>query len=245
MTKFEFIYRVARPFDHPLYQRVFGILSSLQRDAQGPLNVLDVGGRRSNYTIGLLSRVSVTDIPRETQLQHALDLGATEEIRRKVIARRSNVIDYIIDDMTCTKLPENTFDVVVAVEVLEHVKEDEAFVRNVARVLKPGGALVMTTPNGDFIPTPYPDHQRHYKRIQLVQLLSRYFSNVDVRYSINEGRLIHWGVHEPSFRKPLRSVAALTSLFLCNLGEVLGLGGMGPDRKRHLIAVTRSPGKGS
>lgn len=239
MTKFEILYRSARLFDHPLYQRVFGALSDLEHNSSVPLNLLDVGGRRSNYTIGLSSRVSITDIPRVTELQHSLDLGMTEAIRGKVIARRSNVIDYIIDDMTCTKLPEKTFSVVVAVEVLEHVKDDESFVRNVASVLKPGGTFVMTTPNGDFIPVPYPDHQRHYRKNQLEQLLSRHFPSVDVHYCVNEGKLIHWGVYRPSFQAPIRSIVALISLFLCNLGEVAGFGGKGPKNKRHLIAVAR------
>lgn len=242
MTGFELIYRLARPFDHPLYQRVSRILSDVQRDASGPLKVLDVGGRRSNYTIGLSSHVYVTDIPRQTEIQHSLDLGATEDIRRKVIGRRSNVKDYIIDDMTSTTLPEKSFDVVVAVEVLEHVREDEAFVRNVIRVLRPGGIFIMTTPNGDFIPNPYADHQRHYRRDQLVQLLARYFPSVDVQYSVNEGRLIHWGVYRPSLREPLRSLRALISLFVCDLCEVLGVGGKGPDGKRHLLAVARMAG---
>jgi SAM-dependent methyltransferase len=240
MTGFELIYRIARQFDHPLNQYVFRILSRLQHEAYYPLDVLDVGGRRSNYTIGLSSRVSVTDIPRQTQLQHSLDLGTTEENRRKVIARRSNIKDYVIDDMTCTKLLEESYDIAVAVEVLEHVEDDKAFVKNVARLLKPGGVFVMTTPNGDFLPTPYPDHKRHYTLAGLTSLLSCYFSSLDVRYTVNEGRLIQWGRHRPSSREPFRSLVGLIAHFLCDRLEFLGLGGMGPDRKRHLVAVARA-----
>lgn len=86
----------------------------------------------------------------------------------------------------------------------------------------------------------HPDYQRHYTRNQLTKLLCRYFSNVEVDYSINEGRLIHWGVYRPSMRAPIRSIAALISLFFCNLAEVVGLGGKGPGRERHLIAVART-----
>jgi SAM-dependent methyltransferase len=97
------------------------------------------------------------NIPREREIQEQLDLGATDEIRSAVLARRSNVKEYRYDDMSRTSLPESHFDVVNAVEVLEHVEDDEAFVANVARVLRSGGHFVMTTPNGDFKPVPYPD----------------------------------------------------------------------------------------
>jgi SAM-dependent methyltransferase len=237
MTRFEAVYRCLRLFDHPLYQRVHRVLSSSERKAGHPLQILDVGGRRSNYTIGLRSGIWISDIPPAGELQASLDLGATEETRRKVLVRRSNVKDYVIDDMTETKLKDATFDVVVAVEVLEHVEQDEAFVRNVSRVLKAGGLFVMTTPNGDFLKTPYPDHKRHYQRRQLLDLLQRHFGSASVTYAINAGRLIKVGVHRPSFRTPLATLLSPPALFLSHRLEQLGVGGSGPDGKRHLIAI--------
>lgn len=239
MTKFEAIYRSVRLFDHPLYQRVFGTLKAMEAQARGDLRILDVGGRRSNYTIGLKSRICISDIPPAGALQSQLDLGATEETRRRVLGRRSNVDDYIIDDMTRTSLAPGSFDAIVAVEVLEHVDEDDAFVRNVASVLRPGGTFVMTTPNGDFLPVPYPDHKRHYKRAELARLLGRHFRSADVSYAVNAGRLIKMGVHRPSVRTPIATLLSPPSLFLSYRFEQLGIGGEGPEGKRHLFAVAR------
>jgi 2-polyprenyl-3-methyl-5-hydroxy-6-metoxy-1,4-benzoquinol methylase len=43
--------------------------------------------------------------------------------------------------------PENSFDVIVSVEVLEHLENPRAVFREFYRLLKPGGTLVLTTPN--------------------------------------------------------------------------------------------------
>ena len=42
-----------------------------------------------------------------------------------------------------------SFDIVVAIDVHEHLPEPEAFNRELARIVAPGGYAVVTTPNGD------------------------------------------------------------------------------------------------
>lgn len=44
---------------------------------------------------------------------------------------------------------DNTFDFVICTEVIEHLKEPEICIKEVLRVLKPGGVAVFTTPNGN------------------------------------------------------------------------------------------------
>ena len=50
------------------------------------------------------------------------------------------------------QLGEGTFSLVSAVEVIEHVESPISFLRNVGRLLKPGGVAVITTPNVDNAP---------------------------------------------------------------------------------------------
>jgi SAM-dependent methyltransferase len=42
--------------------------------------------------------------------------------------------------------PDNTFDRIIAAEVLEHIPDDQAAMAELARVLKPGGTLAVTVP---------------------------------------------------------------------------------------------------
>ena len=44
------------------------------------------------------------------------------------------------------------FGLVTAIEVIEHVESPIGFLRNIARLLAPGGAAVLTTPNVDSLP---------------------------------------------------------------------------------------------
>lgn len=233
ITIFEVIYRIYAPFEHPLYQYVRHLLRKYPGN-----NVLDVGGRRSNYTIGLKSDVTITDIPRKLAAQYRLDLGVTDAIRFDVQRRRSNVLRYAYDDMTETKLSAGEFDVVVSVEVLEHVEQDDRFVANVAHVLRERGVFVMTTPNGDFIPKPYPDHKRHYKAADLEALLKKHFRSVRVEYRVRNGMLFRLGLKfKPSIKRPLQTILGMGAYCLGYALEQLGLSGRGPHHKNHLVAV--------
>jgi SAM-dependent methyltransferase len=49
-------------------------------------------------------------------------------------------------DATRLPFPDNTFDHVIAAEVLEHIPADEAAMGELARVLKPGGTIAVTVP---------------------------------------------------------------------------------------------------
>lgn len=54
-------------------------------------------------------------------------------------------IDYI-SDITAIPVPDDSFDAVICTEVLEHVPHPDQAVRELARVLKPGGRLALTAP---------------------------------------------------------------------------------------------------
>ncbi len=49
-------------------------------------------------------------------------------------------------DATCMPFDDGSFDVVIAAEVLEHIPSDQVAMREIARVLRPGGIAAVTVP---------------------------------------------------------------------------------------------------
>ena len=65
-------------------------------------------------------------------------------------------IDYIRDnfslpaacsDLAGASFPDSSFDIVVMIDVLEHIGDTEEILRQIYRILKPGGIMVIDTPN--------------------------------------------------------------------------------------------------
>lgn len=73
----------------------------------------------------------------------------------------------------------NSFDFVVAFQVIEHIKKDLEFVREVRRVLKPEGKFIVTTPNALMSLTRNPYHVREYQADELKNILECEFSEVE------------------------------------------------------------------
>lgn len=217
MTTFEICYLCLEPFFPPLQRGIRAELKRLARSRRQPMEIVDVGGRFSNYTIGVPALITVTDLPRNTEVQESLHLGATDSMMDHLLRRRSNVRNVHFDDMTSSNLPSEAFDCIVAVEVLEHVDDDQAFVREVARVMKRDGRFIMTTPNGEAVPNVNPDHKRHYSRQQLLDLLLQHFSAVRVEYAIPGGLLFGLGLRSWTWRHPLRTAVTMLSACLCTL----------------------------
>jgi SAM-dependent methyltransferase len=55
-------------------------------------------------------------------------------------------VDYIIGSIEALPFVEKSFDAVLALDVLEHLDDDLAGLREAARLVKPGGLLLITVP---------------------------------------------------------------------------------------------------
>jgi len=56
-------------------------------------------------------------------------------------------VDVVNLDLEPLPYPDGTFDLITFTEVIEHVENHRAVLREIQRVLKPGGVVLITTPN--------------------------------------------------------------------------------------------------
>jgi SAM-dependent methyltransferase len=87
-------------------------------------------------------------------------------------------------DATRLPLQAGSIDQVVSFETIEHVLDARTLVSEVRRVLKPGGRLILSTPNREFGPlerhTANRFHVREFTAIELRQLLADSFPRVQL-----------------------------------------------------------------
>jgi ubiquinone/menaquinone biosynthesis C-methylase UbiE len=73
------------------------------------------------------------------------------DVMDESLLEMSKLLNEPVQHVASAHLPfaEHQFDCVVAIDVLEHLDDDQPFLRELRRVLRPGGQAVVTVPNGD------------------------------------------------------------------------------------------------
>ncbi|NXH11268.1 COQ3 protein, partial [Bucco capensis] len=107
------------------------------------VKILDVGcgGGLLSEPLGRLG-ASVTGIdPLEDNIRTADQHKSFDPVLAKRIQYKSSSLEEIVEESM------ETFDVIVASEVVEHVADLEMFIKCCSQVLKPGGSLFITTIN--------------------------------------------------------------------------------------------------
>ena len=96
--------------------------------------ILEVGGGRSGLTALLYPQAQIVNI----------DLDRTYA---DAPSNRQPGTNFICGDATQLPVPDGAFDLVTMFDVMEHIPEDRAAMAEALRVLRPGGALLVSTPN--------------------------------------------------------------------------------------------------
>lgn len=77
-------------------------------------------------------------------------------------------------------IADGSMDFVVSFQVIEHVRREREVLREVHRVLRPGGCFIVSTPNAVMSLTRNPWHVREYTCSQLHELLASVFRGGEV-----------------------------------------------------------------
>lgn len=124
------------------YRARVELMSNIIQKLAGPgARLLDVGCAQG--TLGLMAaergvRVTLLDI-RPENIAYA----------RSRLERGQ--VDFHVGLLSESCPPANDYDVVVCTEVLEHVPAPSQFLASLTAKLRPGGALVLTTPNAEYV----------------------------------------------------------------------------------------------
>ena len=136
-----------------------------------------------------LSRPRILDLgcgtgwltPRLAELGEAVGVDLSDEAIAMARIQHPEV-PYHAGDLFETPIPGSPFDVVVSQEVIAHVADQTEYLRRISGLLKPGGYLVITTPN-KFVhvragfPAQPPEHiEQWLTRHALRRLLSAEFT---------------------------------------------------------------------
>lgn len=91
-------------------------------------------------------------------------------------------IEYIKSDGKIIPLDDASVDVVVSFETIEHIKDYNFFMKEIKRVLKKDGLLVLSTPNDKEFPEGAHYHIHEFIEEELAALVGEYFSNTKNYY---------------------------------------------------------------
>jgi SAM-dependent methyltransferase len=191
------------------------LTSSSHSEGGAGMHMYDAGagfGQYSYWLSGLLPKARITAI--DVKDEQVADCNAFfQRIGRPQVK-------FEVGDVTRFQQP-NTFDLVVCVDVMEHILEDEAALRCYSTSLKAGGMLIISTPSdqggsdvheegeGSFIE----EHVRDGYNIDDIRAkcLRNGFSKVEARYSYGAPGKISWKL---SMKWPLLMLQASKLFFV-------------------------------
>jgi ubiquinone/menaquinone biosynthesis C-methylase UbiE len=153
--------------DNPIHQRLLKAYVVASEKVKG--NLLEVGcgeGRGIEWLAPKVTAYSAIDKIVEV----------VEKLKTKYPSG-----NFISGNIPPLPYPDNTFECVVSFQVIEHIKEDGSFLKEISRVLKTGGFALISTPNRPMSLSRNPWHEREYTADELTTLAKNYFSSVEMK----------------------------------------------------------------
>ncbi|MBW2231206.1 MAG: class I SAM-dependent methyltransferase [Deltaproteobacteria bacterium] len=87
---------------------------------------------------------------------------------------------FIRADVGGIPLPPASFDMVVSFQVIEHLEDPSVYLDTIARILRPDGLVLISTPNRLESDNENPFHVREYTADELALLLRIHFGDVEM-----------------------------------------------------------------
>lgn len=154
--------------DNPIHQRLFKAYVIARDFVRG--DVLEVGcGEGRGISILMERANSFTAVDKLEDVMHDL---RTKYPSGKFLSMNIPPLH---------ELKDNAYDSIVSFQVIEHIEDDKLFLKEIHRVLKPGGIALITTPNHSMSLSRNPWHIREYLPEQLKSLAESVFQTVQLK----------------------------------------------------------------
>ncbi len=108
-----------------------------------------------------------------------LEVFAVDRVSPDRDARHPRV-GFLRADAGSIPLASDAFDLVVSFQVIEHLEDPAPYLASIARMTKPGGVALITTPNLAQSDRENPFHVREYLADELADLISPHFEEVEM-----------------------------------------------------------------
>lgn len=188
--------------DNPIHQRLFFAYYKATELLSG--NVLEIGcgmGRALSLVLEHCERYTAID-KNEKLIEQLAEKYPQHQFINSHIPPLSS-------------LPSETFDFVITFQVIEHIQNDDLFVKEIARVLKKGGKAIISTPNIKQSLSRNPWHIREYTKESLEKLLQKDFAKIEKMGVFGNEKVMNY--HEQN----RKSVAKYKKLDIFNLEQNL------------------------
>lgn len=86
------------------------------------------------------------------------------------LAKKLPHVPLLRFDLLKCPLPNNCVDVLIMLNVLEHINDDIKALQNAFKLIKPGGFIILEVPAGKYLYDAYDKELKHYRRYSLFEL---------------------------------------------------------------------------
>ncbi|WP_297337787.1 class I SAM-dependent methyltransferase [Algoriphagus sp.] len=176
--------------DNPIHQRLLKAYFAAQPWVSGSLLEIGCGEGRGVETLLPLAD-SYLGIDKIGEVIQSLKQSFPEvEFKQAVIPPFEGIADQ-------------SFDTIVSFQVIEHIENDQLFLQEIYRMLKPGGKAIISTPNNTHTLSRNPWHVREYLPQELIDLSTSIFDRVEAK-GIGGNEKV-WAYHEAN-RKSVQKI---------------------------------------
>ncbi len=149
---------------------ILKLIKKAEKSSKGPLAILEIGCSAGPLT---------EELERRGHKVSAIDIS-TEAIR--AAGKRSlKKSSFLVMDGGSPSFEKESFDFIIASDVLEHIKDDTVAISNWSALLKKGGQLAIFVPAFSFLWSHHDVVNHHFRRYSLAELKRKVRGNKELK----------------------------------------------------------------